>query len=166
MEIKLQKWTMEDAERLADICDRMDRSYLSERLPKPYEKKDAQWWIEMVSEKEGKEGVFRSIKVDGHIVGNISVEKKEDVYRKDAEIGYFLDTAAWSKGIMTEAVREICEIAFARLDIVRITGLVYKPNIASRKVLEKNGFELEGTMRNAVFKNEELLDLCLYGKQK
>ena len=70
----------------------------------------------------------------------------------------------YAKGIMTEAVRQICEIAFEKLDIVRITGLVYEPNIASRKVLEKNNFLLEGVMKNAVIKNENICDLCIYGK--
>ena len=100
------------------------------------------------------------------MVGNISVERKQDVYRQDAEIGYFLLTERWSKGIMTEAVRKICQEAFEQLDIIRITGLVYAPNIASRRVLEKNGFELEGVLKNGVLKNGAVYDLCIYGKQK
>ena len=38
---------------------------------------------------------------------------------------------------MTEAVRQICAAAFWGLDIIRITGLVYAPNVASQRVLEK-----------------------------
>ena len=67
---------------------------------------------------------------------------------------------------MTEAVRQICETAFRELDIIRITGLVYEPNTASRKVLEKNGFAPEGVMKNAVIKNGNIYDLCIYGKLK
>ena len=62
--------------------------------------------------------------------------------------------------------RLICEIAFAELDILRITGLVYAPNVASQRVLEKNGFVKEGIQRNAVCKDGEVYDLCLYGKLK
>ena len=62
------------------------------------------------------------------------------------------------------AVRQICEIAFETLDIIRITGLVYEANIASRKVLERNGFLLEGKMEKAVIKNNNIFDLCIYGK--
>ena len=61
----------------------------------------------MVAENDGKTGVWRVIYVDGKLVGNISVELKEDVYHKDAEIGYLLLTDYWSKGIMTEVAREI-----------------------------------------------------------
>ena len=60
----------------------------------------------------------------------------------------------------------ICDIVFKELDIVRITGLVYEGNIASRRVLEKNDFVLEGIMKNAVFKNDVLHNLCVYGKMK
>ena len=67
---------------------------------------------------------------------------------------------------MTEAVKQICEIAFRELNILRITGLVYDPNVASKKVLERNGFVLEGVMKSAVMKDEVLTDLCIYGKLK
>jgi len=44
--------------------------------------------------------------------------------------------------------------------------LVYEPNIASRRVLEKNDFELEGVMKTAVVKNKNIYNLCVYGKLK
>ena len=133
-------------------------------MPNPYTNESAEWWLNIVKENEGKTGIFREIIVDGKIIGTISVEQKEDVYRKDAEIGYYLLPEEYSKGIMTEAVRQICETGFEKLDIIRITGLVYEPNIASRKVLEKNNFILEGTMKKAVIKNNNIYDLCIYGK--
>ncbi len=164
--IELRKWTVNDKESLMVICNAADRSYLSGRLPFPYTEADADWWLKMVEGHDGKDGIFRSVSVDGMIVGNISVEQKSDVYRKDAEIGYLLITEKWSQGIMTEAVGQICDIAFSSLDIIRITGLVYEPNSGSRRVLEKNGFLLEGTMKNAVVKEGRVYDLCVYGKLK
>lgn len=166
MEITLEKWKKEDAYDLMKICNETDRTYLSNRLPYPYTEENADWWLNMVSEKEGKRGIFRSVRVDGEIVGNITVEQKEDVFVKDAELGYLLLPRMWSRGIMSEAVRRICEIAFKELDIVRITGQVYEPNVASRRVLEKNGFELEGLLKKAVFKEGKIWNLCVYGKTK
>lgn len=116
--------------------------------------------------RTARAGIFRAVTVDDVVAGSVSIEQKEDVYRKDADIGYFLVGAQWSKGIMTEAVRQACDAAFRQLDIVRITGAVYAPNLASRRVLEKNGFTLEGTLRSGVFKDGRLQDLCLYGKLK
>lgn len=166
MNVKLIKWTQENKHELIRICNEVDRSYLSNRLPYPYTEESADWWLGMVSEHDGKNGVFRAISVDGKIVGNISVEQKSDVYCKDGEIGYLLLTDFWSKGIATEAVCQICAEAFSELDIIRITGLVYAANIASARVLEKNGFAREGLQRNAVYKDGKIYDLCLFGKLK
>lgn len=166
MNVKLVKWAQEIKPELIEICNDVDRSYLSNRLPYPYTEESADWWLGMVAEHDGKDGVFRAIEVDGKIVGNISVEQKSDVYCKDGEIGYLLLTDRWSKGIMTEAVCQICAVAFSELDIIRITGLVYAPNVASKRVLEKNGFAREGIQKNAVYKNGQIYDLFLYAKLK
>ena len=166
MKIELKKPTMEDKEGLKAVCNAVDRKYLSDRLPYPYTDAAAEWWINMVAENDGRTGLWRMIYADGKLVGNISVEQKQDVYRKDAEIGYLLLTEYWSKGIMTEAVREICRTAFEKLDIVRITGLYYEPNTASGRVLEKAGFVYEGTRKNAVVKGERIYDLCMTGLLK
>ena len=164
MKVTLKKWTPAMKQELMNVCNLVDRSYLSNRMPYPYTDESADWWLGMVTEHDGKDGVFRAIMVDGIVVGNISVEQKSDVYCKDGELGYLLLTDYWSKGIMTEAVRQICEIAFAELDIIRITGLVYAPNVASQRVLEKNGFMREGIQKNAVFKDGQIYDLFLYAK--
>ncbi len=166
MDIELRKWGRDDAPALSLLLDGIDRRYLSDRLPHPYTPADGEQWLDMVLEQEGKAGVFRAILVDGELAGSISVEQKGDVYRRDGEIGYLLAAGYWSKGIMTEAVRQICPIAFRELDIIRITGLVFQPNAASRRVLEKNGFVPEGLMRNAVTKDGVSYDLCIYGKLK
>ena len=85
---------------------------------------------------------------------------------KDGEIGYLLLTDYWSKGIMTQAAKDICRIAFEKLDIIRITGVYYAPNAASGRVLEKVGFEYEGTRKNGVAKGEKIYDLCMTGLLK
>lgn len=164
MEIRIRKWEPDDREVLMEISNRVNRQYISNRLPYPYTEKDADWWLDFIREKEGIGGVFRAVTADGRPVGNISVERKSDVYEKDGEIGYLLLEECWSKGIMTEAVRQICETAFEELDLLRITGHVYEPNTASRRVLEKNGFVQEGLMKNAVYKEGQVYDLCIYGK--
>lgn len=166
MRIELRVLTEENKAGLIELCNAVDRKYLAERMPYPYTEKDADWWIHMVSENEGKSGVWRGIYVDGKLAGNISVEQKNDVYRKDAEIGYLLLKEHWSQGIATEAAKQICRIAFDKLDIIRITGLYYEPNVGSKRVLEKAGFEHEGVMKNAVVKGDNVYNLCVMGLLK
>lgn len=164
MEMQLREWRPADADALVALCNAADRTYLSNRLPDPYTPEDAAWWLRMVAEHDGQDGIFRAITVDGRIVGNISAEQKSDVYHRDAEVGYLLLTEYWGRGIMTQALRQLTALAFEKLDIVRLTGLVYAPNTASCRVLEKNGFQPEGRLKNAVTKGSALYDLCIYGK--
>ena len=150
MNIILKKWDKELKDNLIEICNKVDRSFLSDRLPYPYTEASADWYLGMVAEHDSKDGVFRAIIADGKVIGNISVEQKSDVYGKDGDIGDLLLTDYWSKGIMIEAVRQICEIAFSELSIIRITGLV-----SAR----------EGRItKNAVFNDGKVYDLCLFGK--
>ena len=159
----LRQWTKDDIKDLANLMNHADRSYLSNGLPYPYTDEHAQWWLNMVADKDAKEGLYRAVIIDEKIVGMVSLEKKSDVYEKDAEISYLLLKEYWGKGIITQAVREFCEEAFGKLDILRITGSVFGENEASKKVLTKAGFVLEGIMRNAVYKNEKVMDLYQYG---
>ena len=166
MEIVLRKWDMSLKDDLMRMCNNVDRTYLSGRMPEPYTDADAEWYLGMVAEHDGRDGLFRAVVVDGKVVGNISVEQKADVSCRDAELGYCLLTEYWSRGVMTEATRKMCEIAFEELDIIRITGMFYSPNVASQRVLEKNGFVYEGRQRNAIWKNGNVYDAVLYGKLK
>ena len=161
--MKLRQWTINDAKELSDLMNSADRSYLSNGLPYPYTEENGKWWINMVNEKSEQSGIYRAIIVDKKVVGMVSLEKKSDVYEKDAEISYLLREEYWGRGIITQAVLEVCKEAFEKLDILRITGAVFSPNEASKKVLTKAGFVLEGVMKNAVYKNDKVMDLCYYG---
>ena len=164
MTIDLHKWTSADRESLMALCNAVDRTFLSDRLPYPYTEADADWWLGMVAESDGKEGVWRAIVVDEQIVGSISVERLANVQRNAGSIGYMVLTPFWSQGIGTEAVRQICGIAFRELALERIIGEVFPENLASARVLEKNGFRLEGTKVGAVVKGGKVMDVRVYVK--
>lgn len=166
MKVELKKWNVDLKNELINICQNADRSYLSNGMPYPYTDESADFWLKKVKDHDEKDGLYRAIAVDGEVVGNISVEQKADIFCKDCEIGYILLKSYWSNGIVTEAVKQMCEIAFEKLDINRISGVVFSPNIASKRVLEKNCFKPEGVIRNGVYKYGEIYDACLYGKLK
>ena len=101
---------------------------------------------------------YRAIVCDGKLIGSISVEKKDD----DAEIGYMLLNEYSNKGLATEAVKQICSIAFKILSLEQITANVFQPNNASIRVLLKNGFKYKGSIPNAVIKDGAVYDLLIY----
>jgi ribosomal-protein-alanine N-acetyltransferase len=81
---------------------------------------------------------------------------------QQADIGYWLGVPYWNNGYMTEAVRLICHFSFKYLDSVRAYATVFVGNTGSRKVLEKNGFSLDGTLRGHVYKRGGFLDAWFF----
>ena len=144
------------------LFNAVDRTFLSDRLPQPYTEADADWWLGLVAHNEGKDGVWRSIWIEGQLVGSISVERKDEGGQAIGEIGYMILTPWWSQGICTEAVRQICEIAFQELALEQIVGQVFPENVASARVLEKNGFRLEETKTGGVVKGGKAMDVRVY----
>ena len=160
--MKLRHWTQSDAKELTSLCNAIDRRFLSDRLPYPYTEKDAEEWLKMVTDNDTITGIYRAIVYDGKLIGSISVEKKDD----DAEIGYMLLNEYSNKGIGTEAVKQICPIAFKVLSLEQITANVFQPNIASIHVLLKNGFKYKGAITNAVIKDGNVYNLLIYALTK
>ena len=91
---------------------------------------------------------------------------QKDVYRKSAEIGYWIGEPFWGMGIATKAVEPITEYGFMELELNRIYTGVFEYNTASMKVLEKNGFEKEGIFKDAIFKNSKVYDEHRFFKLK
>ena len=166
MKVELRKWSLADKEGLTELCNAVDRTFLSDRLPNPYTDENADWWLNMVTKSEGVDGTFRAIVVDGKIVGSVSIERKADIYRLDGELGYMLLRDYWNRGLMSRAVGQVCEIAIKELGLNRITANVFHPNLASQRVLLKNGFTQEGIMRNAAIKSEKIYDILIFGLLK
>lgn len=52
---------------------------------------------------------------------------------------------------MFEAISLLTDYYFNKYDLVRISAEVIEPNVASRKLLEKCGFELEGILKKKYF---------------
>ena len=81
-----------------------------------------------------------------------------------AEIGFWLLTEHWGKGIMTEAMPLIWNYGFDALKLHRIEGIVESENLVCKKAIEKLGFEYEGTMKECELKNGKFISLDMYAK--
>ncbi len=143
------------------IADNVRNSF-----PHPYSQADAENYIKDCIEKGDENRLCRAITIAGKAVGSIGIFVKDDVYSKSAELGYWLAEEFWGKGIMTEAIKRICNMTFEKFDTVRIYADVFANNIGSRRVLEKAGFKLEGVLKNSVYKNGVISDSCMYALLK
>jgi RimJ/RimL family protein N-acetyltransferase len=100
--------------------------------------------------------------LDGAFVGWCSLTRWNPVYRS-ASMGYCLGEAAWGHGYATEAARAVLQWAFDTLDLNRVQAETDTRNAASARVLEKLGFEREGTLREDCVVDGEVSDSWVYG---
>lgn len=164
---QLRPFAAEDAPSLYEHAnDEKVAQNLRDVFPWPYTFQDAEDYIASCIAAGESRQLCRAIVVGGKAVGSIGLFLQQDVYRKSAELGYWLGRAYWGQGIMSRAVELLCREGFERYDICRIFAEPYATNLGSRRVLEKAGFVLEGVMRKSVIKNGVILDSCLYALVK
>lgn len=96
-------------------------------------------------------------------IGNIVISGLSSHHRK-AELTYVIgETNYWGKGAASFAIAKMIEIGKAEFNLNKLYAGVASGNIGSRKVLEENGFVLEGTRKQHLFYCEEFFDQLDYG---
>jgi RimJ/RimL family protein N-acetyltransferase len=135
--------------------------HLRERFPQPYTWQAAEEWIAHAQFETPPLNL--AITLDDRLIGAIGLAPGTDSRRVSAEVGYWLGQEYWGRGIATRALAEIASYAFANLpELNRLFSYVDEGHVASIRVLEKNGFRLEGRLIGASIKNGELRDQDLY----
>ena len=163
MEVELKKWEIKDSEAFYKYADNNKiADNLRDAFPNPYTLADAKKYISQCIADDEEIKCSRAIVVDKNVIGSIGIFKRNDVYKKSAEIGYWLAEPYWGKGIMTKAVKDICKYFFDNYDVLRIDAEVFEYNKGSMRVLEKAGFVFEGIKRKSVYKNNKIYDSYIY----
>ena len=135
---------------------------LRDGLPYPYTPEDGEEYIRsMLAADETKTFAF-AITVDDAVIGSIGVFRGENIHSRTAELGYYIGEPYWGKGYATGAVKQACQYVFENTDILRLFAEPFAHNAASRRVLEKAGFQLEGVLRSNAVKNGRVLDMTMY----
>jgi len=161
--VGLRNWRFEDAQDLAAaINNNKILDNLRDGIPYPYSEKDAIEFITATLSAEKDTQYAFAICYGDKAIGSIGVFRRDNVHRYTAEMGYYIAEPYWGKGIMTEAVSQMCAYIFEHTDIVRIFAEPYAHNSASCRVLEKSGFQFEGVLRQNAIKNGQSLDMKMY----
>jgi [ribosomal protein S5]-alanine N-acetyltransferase len=164
--IILRPWSIDDASQLAEIANNKNiADNLRDLFPHPYSIRDARQWLRSILPVNSPPTNFAVI-FDNSIVGNIGILTKQDVYRKNIEIGYFVGEKYWGQGIAVRAIKAITSYAFSNFDIVRVYAETYADNPRSRRALEKAGLRLEAILKNSIIKNGVIKDSCIYSVLK
>ena len=132
-------------------------------FPHPYTEEAGRSWLKIAMDETVN--LLFAMEVDGEAVGSMGALFKDDVYRINAEIGYWLSEQYWCQGLVSTAIPLLVDHVFGNYpDIQRIYADVFSYNPASARVLQKCGFHLEAIHKNAVIKNGQILDEHRYVK--
>ena len=133
---------------------------LRDQFPHPYTKRAGRTFLRHMQARR-PETVF-AIDVGGRAVGAIGFVLQKDVDRVSAEVGYWLGEQYWGRGIASEALGAITRHAIETHGLTRVFAVPFAYNKASCRVLEKNGYALEGCLRRSALKNGQIVDQFQY----
>jgi len=165
MNLSFETWKNEDVESLVIHANNPEVSKcLRDSFPFPYTRGNALTWIRINETKVPP--LNFAIHLDQVCAGGVGLVPKEDVYRKNGEIGYWLGQPFWNQGIITRAIAFITEYAFSNFDLIRLYAEVFSNNPASMRALEKNGFHREAIIPRSILKRGEILDAHVWARYK
>ncbi len=161
----LRKWTLDDLDSLVKHANNKKiADNLTNMFPHPYTREGGENFIQYAQSHDPQQ-IF-AIEIHGEACGGIGIHPQEDVFCRNAELGYWLSEVHWGSGYMTRCINEAVDYGFSTFAIDRIFARPFGSNLASQRILEKNGFELEARFSQVVFKNGRLEDLLVYGLRK
>lgn len=155
----LRPWQFTDKPSLIENADNDKVAiHLRDQFPCPYTNEDADRWLHFTTTVNDEEEIYLAIEVEGKAVGGVSIRFGVDVHRCSAELGYWLGETFWGRGMVSEAVKLITGHVFDKYaHIERVFAAPFSTNMASSKVLQKNHFQFEGTLRKAAIRRDGLV---------
>lgn len=153
-----------DAKQLFDLCSLKETSEFS--LWSPHETlKDTKDFIAYQHSLYKKKQCYFFVvqdKLSKEVIGTCSYVSNE-MDEKVWEIGYSIIKPLWGCGFGTETALALTEFAFKRIGAQRVFARVLPQNVASARVLQKIGFENEGTLKKGYYYNEKISDVLIFG---
>jgi len=162
---ELRPWRMDDLTDLVRFAnDRSIADNLTNTFPHPYTEEDGLAFLDRFR-SDTPVRVF-AIVVGGQAVGSIGVFPQDDIFHRNAELGYWLAQPFRGRGLMPAAIRQMVDYAFSAWPIARVFARPFGSNIASQRVLERAGFTLEARLAGTIHKNGRTEDELIYGVRR
>ena len=131
--------TLKDAKAVAVLANDRRIAENTARIPHPYKLTDAESFIAGANKADG-ETVFLIVR-NGTIMGACGVAVADP---NAPELGYWLGVPYWGEGFATEALHAVIDFAFNEFEHSALHAGARVTNPASRRVLEKCGFQWTG----------------------
>jgi RimJ/RimL family protein N-acetyltransferase len=129
----------DDAKAIAALANDRRIAENMPRIPHPYRLADAENFIATANADDGEHAFL--ITRGATVLGACKIARRNG---EEPEIAYWLGVAYWGQGYATEAARALIDHAFGDLGCDRLAGGARVSNPASRRVLEKCGFQWTG----------------------
>lgn len=119
----------------------------------------------IAADRKANAGITWGMTLNGsdELIGTIGYYRLKHEHHT-AEVGYMLHADHWGKGLMTEALEVVVRCGFEQFMFHRIEAITAPANEASRALLEKCGFTLEGILKENYLWNEVYHDSCIFGR--
>ena len=166
--IKLQLLIEKDAEKFYNLIDK-NKEYLKEFMPRMLETKSVgdtrdviKIFLNQIIENNGfRAAIYYNLDMVG-IVGF----KYMDWQNMKTEMMYWIDQDYTGKGIATECVEKLINVAFYEYGMNKIIIKSSVKNIGSKKIAEKCGFTIEGTLKEDELLMDGFTDINVYSLLK
>lgn len=135
---------IEDITSVAELANNRKIAEMTANLPYPYKPSDARAFVETLGSVENGATFAVFLKREGLLAFTGMCSFGQRAPEPAPEIGYWIGEPFWGLGIATEAVRAVIDYAFSETDMTQILGSARVVNPASRRILEKCGFQWSG----------------------
>ncbi|SIQ87042.1 Protein N-acetyltransferase, RimJ/RimL family [Rhizobium sp. RU20A] len=134
----------DDVDALAHLANNANIATMVSRMPHPYTVVDAQDFVRRANAGTIGKCVYAITKADdGAFLGCCGIEG--DAMGTTVELGYWLGEPYWNEGYATEAAQALTDMAFRTRDISHMDARCRVMNVASRRVIQKCGFQFQGS---------------------
>ena len=156
----VRPWRQDDLDSLLRHAnDPRVAAFMRDRFPHPYSADDGRAWLDHATAAGATDW---AIEVAGEAAGGIGLTPQSDINRGTAEIGYWLGEPFRGRGVASAALVAVTRHALTALGYRRIYATAFAGNAASRRVLAKAGYRLEGILRRSAVKAGVVHDQALY----
>lgn len=139
-------------------------AYLSDAFPHPYTEEHGRAFI---AECMQRLPFRRAIEIDGEAGGAIGLHPRQDLWRRNMEVGFWLGRPFRGQGIMAEAIEQMVALGFAEFpEVTRIFGTTFGTNLASQRTMLKAGFTLEAKLEGTLVKSGRVEDEWIFAVRR
>lgn len=161
--LRLRELKAEDIPAIVEYAGNNNIAKTTTNIPHPYEEKDAVDWIKSAQEgfQNNTQFVFGvELKSKNQFIGGVGLTVNNKFNR--AEAGYWIAEPFWNNGYCSEALSGLLRFGFEELHFNKIFATHFSENIASGKVMAKNGMIKEAELKEHIKKSDTFITLVQY----